>query len=197
VTVTTNDVDPEGAVRLYLIYLEDPSKLRDETDIQRKTQAILEANDPIDKLKAIAELERVAKVDEGPLREGFVKHAKAWAEEQSIPPGAFRELKVPDDVLREAGFELPAARRRGRGGASASDEGRQRAKAVPVDEIKAYVLDQSSTFLLSDVMSGIGGSPATVRKAVEELVEAGSVQKLGPVADYHGRGRAPMQYSRS
>jgi hypothetical protein len=197
VTVTTNDVDPEGAVRLYLLYLEDPSKLRDETEIQKKTQAVLDANDPIDKLKAIAELERVAKVDEGPLRQGFVKHAKAWAEEQFIPPTAFRELNVPDDVLREAGFDLPAARRRGRGAASASDEGRQRAKAVPVDDIKAYVLNQSGTFLLSDVMNGIGGSPATVRKAVEELVEAGSVEKLGPVTDYHGRGRAPMQYSRS
>lgn len=191
-TTATNNVDREGAVRLYLLYLEDPSRLRDETEIQKKTQAVLDANDPIEKLKAIAELERVANVDEGPLREGFVKNARAWADEQHVPLRAFQELKVPEDVLREAGFDVPASRRRGRGAASA--EGRQRAKAVPVEDIKGYVLNQSGTFLLSDVMTGIGGSPATVRKAVDELIQAGQVQKLGPVPDYHGRGRAPVQY---
>lgn len=195
-TATTNNIGPEGAVRLYLLYLDDPSKLRDETEIQKKTQAVLDAKDPIDKLKAIAELERVAKVDESPLREGFVKHAKEWAEETRVPVSAFRELKVPDDVLREAGFDVPAPRR-GRGGASASAEGRQRAKAVPVDEIKEYVLHQDGTFLLADIMSGVGGSPATVRKAVDELIEAGQVERLGPLAEYSGRGRAPVQYKRS
>lgn len=193
-TTATNNVDREGAVRLYLLYLEDPSKLRDESEIQKKTQAVLDAKDPIEKLKAIAELERVANVDEGPLREGFVKNARAWADEQHVPLRAFQELKVPDEVLREAGFEVPVSRRRGRGAASAPAEGRQRAKAVPVEDIKSYVLNKSGTFLLSDVMSGIGGSPATVRKAVDELIQAGQVERLGPVPDYHGRGRAPVQY---
>lgn len=85
---STDKVDPEGAVRLYLLYLEDPNKLRDEGEIQRKTQAVLDAKDPIDKLKALRELERVAKVDEAPLRADFVAHAKAWAEAQAIPPPA-------------------------------------------------------------------------------------------------------------
>jgi hypothetical protein len=191
-TSATN-VDPESAVRLYLLYLDDPSKLRDETEIQRKTQAVLEAKDPIQKLKAIAELERVANVDEGPLREGFVKHARAWAEDQLVPLRAFQEMKVPDEVLREAGFDVPVSRRRGRGGASVG-EMRQRAKAVPVEDIKAFVLKQADTFVLSDVMDGVGGSPATVRKAVDELIEAGQVDKLGPVPGYSGRGRAPIQY---
>lgn len=197
---TTDPTDAEGAVRLYLLYLEDPSKLRDEREIQRKTQAVLDALDPIDKLKALADLERVAKVDEEPLRKGFVEHAKAWAEPQGIPVTAFRELQVPEDVLREAGFEVPAGparRRRAGGGASPEGDGRQRAKAVPVDEIKAYVLQQSGTFVLTDVMSGIGGSPATVRKAVDDLVESGQVERLGPMPGYQGRGRAPIQYNRS
>jgi hypothetical protein len=202
---STDPIDAEGAVRLYLLYLEDPGKLRDEGEIQRKTQAVLDAKDPIDKLKALADLERVAKVDEEPLRKGFVEHARAWAEPQGIPVSAFRELQVPDDVLREAGFEVPISaprRRRGGGGAgsgagSGSGEGRQRAKAVPVEDIKAYVLQQTGTFVLADVMSGVGGSPATVRKAVDDLVESGQVERLGPVPDYQGRGRAPIQYSRS
>jgi hypothetical protein len=196
-STATNELDPEAAVRLYLLYLEDPTKLRDETEIQKKTQAVLDAKDPIEKLKAIAELERVANIDEEPLREGFVKHAKTWAAEQHIPWSAFRELKVADDVLRQAGFDVPAPRRRGRGGAAVATEGRQRAKAVPVEEIKAFVLEQKGTFILADIMNGIGGSPATVRKAVDELIETGQVEKLGPMPEYHGRGRAPVQYSRS
>jgi len=93
-----------------------------------------------------------------------VAHAKAWAEQSGVPVSGFRELKVPDDVLRDvlraAGFDVPTGRR-GRGGASSA--GRQRAKAVPVDEIKNYVLAQTGTFLLADIMGGIGGSQATVR----------------------------------
>lgn len=185
---------PEGAVRLYLLYLDDPTKLRDDTEIQKKTQAVLDAKDPIDKLKALAELERAANIDEAPLREGFVKHAKEWAEGSDVPVTAFRELRVSDDVLRDAGFDVRVAPRRGRG---ASSEGRQRAKAVPVEDIKAYVLSLKGTFILTDIMSGVGGSQATVRKAVDELIEGGQVEKLGPMPDYSGRGRAPVQYSRS
>lgn len=195
---TTDKIDPEGAVRLYLVYLEDPNKLRDETEIQKKTQAVLDAKDPIDKLKALSELERVAKVDEAPLRADFVAQAKAWAEAEGIPVSAFRELQVPDDALREAGFDVPVTGGRGRRGRAAADGStRQRAKAVPVDEIKAHAIELKGKFLLADIMSGIGGSPATVRKAVDVLVEAGQVERLGPVPDYQGRGRAPIQYSRS
>jgi predicted ArsR family transcriptional regulator len=68
---------------------------------------------------------------------------------------------------------------------------------VPVDDIKAYILSTKGTFTLADVTNAIGGSQATIRKAVDELVESGAVEKVGPVPDYSGRGRAPIQYSRS
>jgi hypothetical protein len=58
---------------------------------------------------------------------------------------------------------------------------------------RAYVLEQKGTFLLAEVMGDAGGSPATIRKAVDELVGAGQVERLGPVPDYSGRGRAPIQ----
>jgi len=193
---TQDEIDLEAAVRLYLLYLDDPTKLRDEAEIRKKTKAAQDATDPIDKLKALAELERVANSNEQPLREGFIQYAKAWAEEQGVPARAFRELKVPDDVLRQAGFDVPAGRRRARG-ATVSTNGRQRAKAVPTEDIKSYILNQKGTFILTDVMNGAGGSPATVRKAVDELIETGQVERVGPVPNYAGRGRAPIQFSRS
>lgn len=195
-TETTTTASAEDVLRKYLLFLEDPGKLRDEEAIQKAQQAVDEAQDPIDKLKAKAELAKVSNVDEGPLRQGFVSHAKAWADELGIPLSAFQDMKVPDEVLQEAGFDLPAPGRRGPGRATGAGKGRQRAKAVPADEIKAYILTQEGTFTLADVMSGIGGSPATVRKAVEELIAAGQVEKLGPVQDYQGRGRAPVEYRR-
>ena len=189
----------EGAVRGYLVFMEDPRKLRDEAAIQRLTQAVLVADDPIDKLKALAELERAAQVDEKAVRSAFVEHARAWAEAEAVPVTAFRELGVPDDALREAGFDVPAGspRRARASRANAAGTGRPRARAVPVDEIKAHVLGLDGPFVLSDVMSGVGGSPATIRKAVDELVEAGQVTRLGPVPDHSGRGRAPVRYARA
>jgi len=182
----------ETAVRQYLLYVEDPAQLRDEKDIQAKTKAVLEAKDPIDRLKAIAALEAAANVDEKPLREGFVTHAKAWGDEVGVPWKAFTELKVPWDVLREAGFDVPTNGRsetkRGGGGA------RLRAPAVPVEEIAKYVLKIKGTFVLADVIGGVGGSQATVRKALDELIAGEQVQKLGTVPNYAGRGRAPLEY---
>jgi hypothetical protein len=67
---------------------------------------------------------------------------------------------------------------------------------VPAEDIKAWVVAQASIITLADVMANAGGSPATVRKAVEELVDAGQVAKLGPAPDWQGRGRAPIQYQR-
>jgi len=88
----------------------------------------------------------------------------------SLP--AFRELKVTDDVLEEAGFSLPTSRQTG---------------------TQQHHL---STFLLVDVMSAAGGSQATVRKAIDELIEAGQVEKAGPAPDHSGRGRATSQSTR-
>lgn len=192
----TGQVDGEGAVRLYLMYLSDPDSLRDEARINALTADVEKAKDPIDKLRALAELERARAVDPSQFREGFVRNAKAWADEQGIGPGAFRELGVPEDALAEAGFDVGTRRGRGRGGRrGVVSGGRQRAKAVPAEDIKRQVLELSGPFTLSDVMERAGGSPATVRKAVEDLVESGKVEKLGPAADHSGRGRAPTQYA--
>ena len=63
----------ETAVRSYLLYLEDPAALRDESAIAQHSKAVANATDPIDKLKALAALESVSTIDEAPLRAGFVR----------------------------------------------------------------------------------------------------------------------------
>jgi hypothetical protein len=190
-----SSVDPENAIRRYLLFLDDPTKLRDEGEVQRRTVAVLEAADPIEKLKALAALERAASVDEAELRDGFVRHAKSWADDHGISVRAFRELKVPDNVLAAAGFDVPAGRRRGRPPTPEGGEGRPRRRMVSSRDIKDAVLAFTEPFTLNDVMAKAGGSPLTVRKAVDELIDEGRVDKRGPVPDYRGRGRAPVQYA--
>jgi hypothetical protein len=188
---------PEDAIRSYLLYLDDPAKLRDEGEVQARTVAVLKADDPIEKLKALAALEKASAIDEKALRERFIEHAGAWAADNGISVRAFRELNVPDDVLVAAGFEMPAqrARRPGPGGPGPARESSGRRPAVSTIDIKEAVLTFAEPFTLNEVMAKVGGSPMTVRKAVEDLIADGKVEKQGPVPGYSGRGRAPIQYA--
>ena len=40
----------------------------------------------------------------------------------------------------------------------------------------------------------MGGSPMTVRKGVQALVDDGTIARLGPMRDWAGRGRAPIVF---
>jgi len=192
-----NDMaDAEVAVRQYLTYVEDPDKLVDPAEIERLEKAVAEAADPLAKLRAIGALEQARNVDESAVRADFVKYAKTWAEQEGVPAVAFSRLGVSDDVLYEAGLLTGG---RGRAGARSRRrvEGapRQRAKAVPVETIKTKVPDGKFTVRQLEEISG--GSPATVRKALAELIEAGKVEELGPATDWTGRGRAPIVYQKT
>jgi hypothetical protein len=177
---------PDDAVRRYLQYLEDPASLRDNEEIQKLTSAVLEARDPLDKLKAIAALERAANIDGEPIRKAFVAVARQWAEDNDIPLRAWREMKVTDDTLREAGFRLTVPQRRG-GRATPS----ARARSMPVDDIKQHMVGRVGPFTLGAVGEKFGGSPATLRKAANELVNDGKLKQLGPDPNHQGVGRAP------
>jgi hypothetical protein len=188
--------DAAGAVRLFLMYLDDPTKLVDEAAVKKAEAAVESAKDPLDRLQALAALERARQADGDQLQEDFVAQAQAYAEEQNIPVSAFREMGVPADVLAEAGFDVGTSRRRRR--SAPSTAGRTRAPRVPLDEIKSAVGRLSKRFTLSDLADAAGGgSPATLRKAVDELIAEGRVAKIGPKEDHHGRGRAPTVYELS
>lgn len=186
----------EGAVRLYLMYLDDPTKLVDQTAVKKAEAAVGSAKDPLDRLQALATLERARQADGDLLRKDFVAQARTYAEDQDIPASAFREMGVPADTLAEAGFDMGTSRRRRR--SAPTTAGRSRAPRVPLDEIKSAVGSLSKRFTLSDLADAAGGgSPATLRKAVDELIADKRVTKIGPKEDHHGRGRAPTVYELS
>jgi hypothetical protein len=176
---------------MYLQYLADPSKLVDPASVKKLESDVDKAKDPIEKLRALAALERARSVDGAMYEEAFIRSARAWAEAEGIPLVAFRSMGVPDAILSKAGFE--GGRRRGRqtrrGGARGG-----RAKSTSAEAIQQWVLSHTDTFTLSDVQDGVGGSPATIKKAIDELIGAGKLENLGPVSEHVGRGRAPYHY---
>lgn len=181
---------PEAAVRRYLQWLEDPDSLIDDEAVARAEATVAEAADPLARLHALADLEHARQADSGRVTGDFVTHALAYSEAESIPIEAFRALGVPDAVLKEAGFGIGVRR----GGRRASAP-RSRAPQVTIEELKAATQRLPKQFTLANVAEEAGGgSTQTVRKAVDELVDAGRARKIGPKPDHHGRGRAPTLY---
>jgi hypothetical protein len=185
----------EEAVRLYLMFLADPDKLVDQAGLKKMESEVDKAKDPIDRVRAIAALEKAKNVDGSAYRADFTRYAKEWADSEGVPAAAFRQMGVPEDVLGEAGFDSTRRRRGGRRSATTSRLRAPRAKAVGSDQIRRWILDQSDSFTLSSAQQGVGGTPATIKKAVDALIGEGRVERLGPVPGYQGRGRAPIQYS--
>jgi hypothetical protein len=191
--VTTS---PEHAVRRYLAWIEDPSTAVDQDAIDAAEAEFAAATDPIAKLHAAAARDRAAAADVAGIEHDFVVHAKAYADAESIPASAFEALGVKPDVLRQAGFEVGAARGRRPSSPSAiRSSGAPRAPQVSVATIKSVAVQMPKQFTLGQLADKAGGgSPVTVRKAVDELIAEGRAAKLGPAADHQGPGRAPTVY---
>lgn len=185
--------EAEAAVRRYLAYLDDPSSAVDQDAVAAAEAAFEAATDPLDRLHAAAALERARSADASSIEEAFVAHAKAYSAAAEIPAAAFAAVGVPAAVLERAGLAA-AGRGRSSGGGRRS-AGAPRSPQVPVSRIKAAVSQLPKRFTLAQLAEQAGGgSPATVRKAVEELIIEGRVTSLGPLADHRGPGRAPTQY---
>ncbi len=193
-----NNKTGEGAVRSYLQYLDDPSTLIDQSALSKAEAAVAKASDPIARLRALADLEHARQADGDQLRADFVANARAYADEQKIPASAFKEMGVPADVLAEAGLGSTGAGSRRKPGRTATGAPRTRAARVPLEQIKRAIGRLPKRFTLTQLREKAGGgSPATLRKAVDELISEGKVTKIGPMEDYSGRGRAPTVYELS
>lgn len=185
----------EEIVRRYLDYLEDPSILRDDEAIAAAERAATDAEDKIERLRLLSELERLRDPSADDLHAAFVDAAKGWADEQSVTAGAFMALGVPPGVLAEAGFSIPgheppprSTRRRSSGG--------QRSPGVSVDEVRAAV-PADGTFTVRELRERSGASPGTVRKAMAAMLDDGVVIDRGIDAAWDGPGRVPTLYERA
>lgn len=145
----------------------------------------------MERLRAAAALETAKTADVDEIIAQFVANARAYADAEGIPVEAFQALKVPDDVLAKAGFTLPPTRR----GRSRRSGRRSTRPSVSVETLKQTVPSMPTRFTLSELADRAGGgSPGTVKKAVEELIAEGSVTRIGPDPDHRARGRAPILY---
>jgi len=185
-------VDPEGAVRLYMMYLSDPDSLRDEAAIAKAEAAVEKAKDPIERLKAMAERERLQSVDGEQYRQDFIANAKAWAEAESIPVKVLLDAGVPAKDLSEAGLApQPTGRRR----ATSSGSSRGRAPRLSLDEVIAAL--PAGEFKLTELAEAIGRESGTTRNYLNKLVEQGVVGVVGDDPNHDGRGKAPKLYVRA
>jgi hypothetical protein len=188
----TSASETETAVRNYLLFLEDPSKLVDQDEVARLEKVARSTADPLERLQAINRLQQLREGDGDSYRQAFCAHAKTWAEANDIRPASFLELGVDEGTLRAAGFPLRSL------GTPRTSSRRTRQPSgrgqVRVEQVKEAVGRQTREFTLADVAAASGGSPMTIRKAVEELVAAGAVERLGPTPNWSQPGRAPIQF---
>jgi hypothetical protein len=181
---SSDTTTPESAVRSYLQFLEDPSKLVDAAAVKSLEGALAKAKDPVDRLKAIAALEKANATDEAVYRAEFVKLAKQWAIEEGVPAAAFREMGVPADVLSEAGLNAqPQGRRRAKAGTAP----RLRRPPVKSDALEAGILAMREPFTIKDVVDKVGGSPMTVKVVVDRLEAQEKISTAGERANARGR----------
>jgi hypothetical protein len=185
----------EDAVRRYLAFLDDPSTALDEEKVADLEARISAATDPIQKIHLASDLHRARQADGEHLRREFVAVARRWADAQGIVPEAFRTLGVTDQDLRAAGFDVArTTRRRAEVGTVGPAPSRARAARATTDDIRAAARSFDAPFTIADLRDRAGGSPATVRKALDEMVSEGIVAALGPSPDWPGPGRPPHRF---
>lgn len=183
----------EDAVRRYLQYLADPDSAVDTGAIARLEAQVAAATDVIDRLVALSHLRQARTVDETTLREAFVRHARAFAVERGVDVTAFLAMGVAPQTLRDAGFAVggdPGRAERPRRPVTT----RTRRPSVQAARIIDGLVGRTGTFTLGDVLRDFGGTPQTVRKAVDTLVESGRAERLGTDPDHRGPGRAPVRF---
>jgi hypothetical protein len=184
--------DAEQAIKEYLATIGTPKtrgrQARPKPDYEAATKGI---SDPIAKLVAIkAERERVANIVVGDAAEdGFIQYGKVWAKIHGYSREDFAALGISRRVL-EAVF--------GGGAPSGKVTSNHAPRVSTKDLADAIASKPAGTWLtVSGVMREVGGSPATVRKVLDELASSGLV--TNPIDDpkHSGKGRAPKIWERN
>jgi len=178
----------EDAVRKYLAAVADPSSLRDESALESLRAKIAESTDQVERLKLRQQLSNAEAPALDQYENAFVTHAKAWADENGIGVKAFAAEGVDASVLRRAGFAV-AGGGRGRGARRGPRPGSKRTTTA---EVKGAMPRGGFTVKVLQDLSG--ASPAVVRKAITEEIDAGRLEAKGTDPDHRGPGRQPTLY---
>lgn len=186
----------ETAVRNYLLSVRDPEALRDEDTIADLKNKLEQSDDELERLQLRQQLLDIESPSLERYEDGFVEHAKDWAERTGISADAFLAEGVSRSVLRRAGFRGVGGGGRRRGGRATTTRatGATRTR-VSADEVRAAI--PSGTFTVKDLQEHSGASAAVVRRVINEEVDAGNVTVEGPDPDHTGPGRAPIVYRRT
>lgn len=193
----------EEAIRRYLLWLNDPGSIVDVEAIEEAERVAKQTSDVIEKLKALSRVENMRLGDSRAVKQAFLDHARAWGDEHEISAASWIRLGVPPEVLREAGITADRSAGRPSAGAAAARSSSRppanrtagtRRESVSINQIVSHVQTMTGPFVLTDIADQVGGSPMTIRKAVDQLVAAGTVERLGSDPQHNGRGRAPIRY---
>jgi hypothetical protein len=189
------NVEQQESIRAYLTFLDDPFSLIDAKKINEIETAVAAAQDPIEKLKLLSDLERAKSVDGTILKSAFVTHAKPWATENGVTAEAFRTMGVSTEVLVAAGFTGLRNSKTRKNSPGKSTRATVRAPGVKSDGIQSSVLAKRTVFTIKEITTETGSTTATVTKVINALLDIGKVKEVGPLTNPGARGRAPMQYA--
>lgn len=182
----------ETAVRNYLLSIRNPGALRDESAIATLQSKLEESNDELERLQLRQQLLDSESPSLERYEDGFVEHAKQWADGTGVSADAFVAEGVPAAVLRRAGFRGVGGGGRRRAASRAAGGRTTTRSRVSSDEVRAAI--PSGAFTVKDLQERSGASAAVVRRVISEEVEAGNVSDEGPDPDHSGPGRAPAIY---
>lgn len=180
---------PDDAVRTYLRWRLDPDSVTPDTsDLDARIEA---EDDPLERVKLRSERARLS--DPGPAVEaGFVTHVRAWAQAHDVTAEALLEEGVERRLLVDAGMLGGTPRV-----ARTTSRSAPRSARIRRDDIAAHIrgLRQGTTFTTATISNDAGGSPATVRKVLDELLQEGAIAEDGK--DHSGPGRPRTLYRRA
>jgi hypothetical protein len=180
----------EKAVTDFLVFLENPKEVERAVVQGLRTQLSAVGN-PIDKLRLIAEMDKVSASHIATLEADFVSFSHAWANANDIPAHAFVSLGVDRAVLRKAGFEIEPERKRK---LAPKRVPKPRAKSVTGETVEQLVLGLKGSFTVRDVASASKATNATVSRVLGELVAANRIEQIGTIARQGFRGAPPVGY---
>ena len=181
----------EKAVRTYMTAIQDKAALLDSEKISKLERKLSETVDVVKRVQLRQELleARNPQAAQAKAEQDFVKHAKGWAESKGVTADAFIAEGVSQDTLRKAGYRFTNT---ARGRRAASTAGRR--TRVTTEQIRDAIPD--GAFTVKDLEQASGASTATVRKVIDEELEAGKLADDGADPDHSGPGRAPTLYKK-